>query len=88
MITKGEFNPKEWEEAESAAMKKKEETKNIAFMNCYAINPGHPELVAQNIKDMYEALKIAVKYQFYLKNVEFKELDKIKAVLSKISGGK
>lgn len=80
----------------------KENVNNAEFIvsacnACKAINEEHPELVAQNIKDMYEALtrikELSSKYLYKDTNVmDFgaakRELDNlIVAVLSKIKGG-
>ncbi len=52
-----DFDLKGWEEAETAARKKADNTREIAYRACQSANPEHPELVAQSIPDMYKVLK-------------------------------
>jgi len=60
----------------------------IALAACKEINPEHPELVAQNIKEMYEVLQ-ALKNtnSYWWQEVDSDTLKKIDFVLSKIKGG-
>lgn len=53
---------------------------------CKEINPDHPELVAQNIKDMYEALN---HLSLVCRDVSYTHAALVQAydVLSKIKGG-
>jgi hypothetical protein len=51
---------------------------------CKEINPEHPELVAQNIKEMYAQL-VSIKTAF--EHHSLHDVALVKAVLSKIKGG-
>ena len=55
---------------------------------CKEINPEHPELVAQNIKEMYEVLQALKNTNgYWWQEVASDTLKKIDFVLSKIKGG-
>ena len=57
----------------------------IAFEACKEINPEHPELVAQNIKEMYEIIKyIKENCYYYIGGISASRID---SLLSKIKGG-
>ena len=52
---------------------------------CKEINPEHPELVAQNIKEMYEIIKyIKENCYYYIGGISASRID---SLLSKIKGG-
>jgi len=57
----------------------------IALAACKEINPEHPELVAQNIKEMYEIILYLHKYcNEYIGETSRARID---SVLSEIKGG-
>lgn len=59
-----------------------------ACNQCKEINPEHPELVAQNIKEMYEILKALDNFDSYWwQEVDGDILKRMNKVLSKIKGG-
>ena len=57
----------------------------IALAACKEINTEHPELVAQNIKEMYEIIKyIKENCYYYIGGISASRID---SLLSKIKGG-
>lgn len=57
----------------------------IAFEACKEINLEHPELVAQNIKEMYEIIKyLKENCYYYIGGISASRID---SLLSKIKGG-